>query len=443
MVALSTIRFRVANSGDIMRNLSAFIRFCVCLLCVNTAFGKTYMVPLEANLQEVIDQSSAGDTLILPATTFIGNFIIDKSLVLDGKNQTVIDGSGRGNAIEVTASHVELKGLTIRNWGYDLTATDSGIKVKHTEHITVVDNRLQGDGFGIYLESVQTATVLRNQVQGNSEMRAADRGNGIHLTNVVDAAVVDNVVSQTRDGLYVINSQQNVLRNNRMSDLRFGIHYMYSYNNEISENASLNVKVGYALMSSNNLKVVNNRAENCEDYGLLLNFVNNSLFSGNTISNIRSSMQPAVSGDEGKALFVYNSTNNEIHANRFANSDMGIHLTAGSEQNKVYNNQFVDNEIQVKYVSSRLQEWSEQGVGNYWSNYVGWDLNNDGVGDSAFEPNDDIDKLFWKYPESKVLMDSPAVLLLRWVQRSFPVLKSPGVKDSFPLIRPQELPVDG
>ena len=62
-------------------------------------------------------------------------------------------------------------------------------------------------------------------------------------------------------------------------------------------------------------------------------------------------------------------------------------------------------------------------------------MNNDLIGDVIFEPNDGIDKLVWQYPEMKILMDSPAVLILRWVQRQFPVLKPPGVKDSYPLMQ--------
>jgi nitrous oxidase accessory protein len=117
-------------------------------------------------------------------------------------------------------------------------------------------------------------------------------------------------------------------------------------------------------------------------------------------------------------------------------AEIGIHLTAGSENIVVYGNSFTDNPTQVKYVSNQKQEWSLDGVGNYWSNYLGWDMNNDNKGDVAFEPNDGIDKLLWQYPEMKILMDSPAVLILRWVQRQFPVLKPPGVKDSFPLMSP-------
>jgi nitrous oxidase accessory protein len=89
----------------------------------------------------------------------------------------------------------------------------------------------------------------------------------------------------------------------------------------------------------------------------------------------------------------------------------------------------------VKYVSNKKQEWSFEGKGNYWSNYLGWDMNGDNIGDVMFEPNDGIDQLIWQYPEMKMIMDSPVVLILRWIQKEFPVLKPPGVKDSFPLMQ--------
>ena len=61
-------------------------------------------------------------------------------------------------------------------------------------------------------------------------------------------------------------------------------------------------------------------------------------------------------------------------------------------------------------------------------------MNDDGVGDLPYEPNDGIDRVLWKYPLAKILMHSPAVETLHWVQRQFPVLRPTGVKDSHPLI---------
>ena len=102
---------------------------------------------------------------------------------------------------------------------------------------------------------------------------------------------------------------------------------------------------------------------------------------------------------------------------------------------RIYGNAFIGNRVQVKYVATRHQEWSQRGRGNYWSDYIGWDLDSDGVGDHPYEPNDAVDKLLWKYPIARVLMNSPAVETLRWVQQQFPVLRPQGVRDSYPLMQ--------
>jgi nitrous oxidase accessory protein len=187
--------------------------------------------------------------------------------------------------------------------------------------------------------------------------------------------------------------------------------------------------------------VVNNQSENDQNYGILMNFITNSRIAGNRISGVQTGRNPldsrsskTIAGAEGKAIFMYNSVFNEIVDNRFTASDLGIHLTAGSEDNVISGNAFIGNKEQVKYVSNRKQDWSKNGRGNFWSDYLGWDMDNDGIGDTFYEPNDGVDKLLWKYPAAKVLINSPAIETLRWVQRQFPVFKSPGVYDSAPLM---------
>jgi nitrous oxidase accessory protein len=110
-------------------------------------------------------------------------------------------------------------------------------------------------------------------------------------------------------------------------------------------------------------------------------------------------------------------------------------VTAGSENNRLWANRFEDNRLQVKYVQSLAQEWSERGRGNFWSDYLGWDLDADGTGDIPFRPNDGVDVLLWKYPSARNLMTSPSVLLMRYVQRAFPVFTPPAVQDSHPLMK--------
>ncbi|HFQ5013654.1 TPA: nitrous oxide reductase family maturation protein NosD, partial [Vibrio vulnificus] len=297
-------------------------------------------------------------------------------------------------------------------------------------------NHLQGDGFGIWLKGGQNIEVINNTIIGNPQLRSADRGNGIQLSQVKNVRVEGNNVSNTRDGLYIIASQNNELLNNTMHNLRYGIHYMYSHSNRVEGNLAYQTRAGYALMSSRQLTVTNNISRDSEDYGILMNFITYSTISHNQIKHVWTRPEHKVNGRDGKGLFIYNSGYNTISYNTIETTEIGIHLTAGSENVQVYGNSFINNPVQIKYVVNREQEWSKDGTGNYWSNYLGWDLNHDQRGDTPFEPNDGIDKLIWKYPEAKILLDSPALLMLRWIQKQFPVLKPAGVKDSFPLLAP-------
>ncbi|MEH6453291.1 MAG: nitrous oxide reductase family maturation protein NosD [Psychromonas sp.] len=395
------------------------------------------------DLQQKIDTALAGDTLLVAAGEYQGNFVIRESITLLGEQNVTINAAGNGHAVELLNSNITIENFNIINWGDDLTEQNSGIYSEQKSHNLIIkNNNLSGDGFGIWVQKSDQVLIENNIIVGNDSLRSADRGNGIQLSVVTNAQVVGNSVSKTRDGLYVISSTQSELRDNTVFDLRYGVHYMYSHDNEVVNNLAYNTRAGYALMSSKQLTVTGNESRDSEDYGFLLNFITSSTISHNRIKNVWTKPENKVLGREGKGLFVYNSAYNTISYNVIDTAEIGIHLTAGSENGKVFGNSFINNPVQVKYVSNKQQEWSDNGQGNYWSNYLGWDLDSSGTGDSPFEPNDGIDKLIWKYPEAKVLLDSPAILLLRWIQNQFPILKPAGVKDSFPLMSPVAVEVN-
>lgn len=405
-------------------------------------YAKEVAITAEDNLQEVLDTSQNGDIVTLKAGQYFGNFVITKQVTLRGEKGSIIDAQGNGHALVLKNNHITLDNLTIVNWGKDLTEQNSGIysneKIANKKVVGLVlsNNTLSGDGFGIWLNHVTEAKIFNNNVEGNTKLRSADRGNGIQVANVTHSHVYNNETYKTRDGIYVISSQNNLIENNTMHDLRYGIHYMYSYDNTVKGNTAYSTRAGYALMSSRRLTITDNKTTDSEDYGFLLNFITKSTFTNNHIKQVWTKPENKVLGRDGKGLFVYNSGYNTLENNIVDTAEIGIHLTAGSEKIKIYGNSFINNPTQVKYVSNKKQEWSKDGRGNYWGNYLGWDMNNDGIGDAIFEPNDGIDKLVWQYPEMKMIMDSPAILILRWVQKQFPVLKPPGVKDSYPLMTP-------
>ncbi len=402
--------------------------------------AQTVLVKPQQNLQQILDHANNGDVISLSSGEYLGNFVINKAITLTTapQNNAIINAQGKGNALLLKSSNISIENLTIINWGDDLTAQNAGIYSNKNDNIVIKNNELSGDGFGIWLQKANQVKILKNKIKGSLTLRSADKGNGIQLSSVKNAYVFQNETSHVRDGLYIIASQNNIIEGNILHDLRYGIHYMYSYDNSVINNHAYNTRAGYALMSSRRLTIEGNLTTDSEDYGFLLNYITQSSFKNNIVRNVWTKPEHKVLGREGKGLFVYNSGYNTITENIIDTTEIGIHLTAGSEKTKVYGNSFINNPIQVKYVVNREEEWSLNGKGNYWSNYLGWDMNNDNIGDVAFEPNDGIDKLTWQYPEMKMIMDSPAIIILRWVQRQFPVLKPPGVKDSFPLMSPPQ-----
>lgn len=415
--------------------------------CCSLVQAASFQVTPSDNLQALFDRTAHGDEVLLSPGRYEGNFTLPVTLTLRGQQGAIIDAGGKGHGLQITAPGSVIQNLAVENWGDDLTELNAGIFIHKSATGSLVENsQLKGGGFGIWVDGTADITLLSNKVEGDLKLRSADRGNGIHLFNVSGLRAENNEVWHTRDGIYIDTSNGNELIGNYLHDLRYGVHYMYSYHNRVEGNLTRNTRTGYALMQSKYLTVVGNRSENDANYGILMNYITNSTLRGNQVRGVQNAnhphmrRSPSQSGLEGKALFIYNSLFNEIHDNLFADSDMGIHLTAGSENNSLSGNAFIGNRVQVKYVATRTQDWSKDGKGNYWSDYLGWDMDGNGLGDIAYEPNDSMDQLLWKFPAARLLLNSPAIETLRWVQRQFPVFKAAGVEDSRPLMTAPAFP---
>lgn len=389
------------------------------------------------DLQHAVATAVPGAVLRIAPGVHHVNLLLDRPVTLDGQAGAILDGGGLRDVVRIRASGVTVRNLTIRHSGRDLTTMNSGIYVeKGVGDVVIQNNRIQDTLFGVYLDGAHDVKVLGNVITGIAELRVPDRGDGIHLWNDANCLVEGNDVSGTRDGIYDYVSHDDLISDNRIHDVRYGVHQMYTTRETLQGNTSSDNVAGLALMSSDHMRVVGNHVFKDSSYGILFNYVTYSDISGNDIRDITGGGDDAaIDGTEGKALFVYNSEFNSIHANLLADSPIGIHITAGSQDNRVYGNAFVDNRTQVKYVQNVADEWSFDGRGNYWSNYLGWDLDGDGIGDVPYRPNDGVDVLLWKYPSARVLMSSPAILLMRYVQRAFPVFTPPSVQDSHPLMR--------
>ena len=402
------------------------IKLLTLLLAVmlGSAHATTLRIKPGTSLQAAIDAAKAGDVLEVERGFYEGNFRIDKPLTLRGIDRPTLSGGNHADTIRVTAPDVMIEGLIVRDSGGSLQNQNAGIYLYPGAHRAVVRHcDLTYNLFGLWIEKVKDVRIEGNTITGKRDFNSAQRGNGIQLYNTQGAQIIDNNISFVRDALYVDVSHHATFRGNKLHHSRYGTHYMTSYYNVWEDNETYYNRGGLALMEVREQTVRGNRAWGNSDHGIMLRSVQDSVVENNVVS-----------GNE-RGFFIYDVEYVRLTGNLVVNNQVGAHLSAGVKRNVVEGNDFIGNQTQVRYVGTRDEIWGAES-GNYWSNYLGWDRDGNGLGDVPYEANDMVDRLTWRYPSIKLLMASPAVQALRLVAHQFPVLRVPSVVDPKPHMQP-------
>ncbi|AZP12541.1 nitrous oxide reductase family maturation protein NosD [Undibacterium parvum] len=406
--------------------MRTIIRGFPLLLFLAMAFvqAATVQVPAGSSLQQAIAGAHAGDVLEIARGHYQGNFLIDKKLTLRGINRPTLSAAQKGDTIRVTAADVVIEGLIVRDSGDSLKDQNAGIYLYPGAHRAVVRHcDLTYNLFGLWIEKSNDVLIEGNLITGKREYNSSQRGNGVQLYNTNGARIIGNNISFVRDALYVDVSHHAIFKSNKLHHSRYGSHYMNSYYNLWEDNDSYYNRGGLALMEVRNQTVRNNRTWGNSDHGIMLRTMQDSVVENNVIAG------------NNRGLFIYDVEYVTIKNNLIVDNHVGVHLSAGSTRNEVEGNDFISNREQIRYVGAKDEKWGVKS-GNHWSNYLGWDRNGDGIGDVAYEANDMVDRLSWRYPSTKLLLASPAVQALRLVSQQFPVLRVPSVVDPKPRMQP-------
>jgi len=258
-----------------------------------------------------------------------------------------INGQGSGNCISIDTSTVY---YTIRNctlFSAGAATNNAGISISNAPNGLIIGNNLSNNlENGIWVYNSQNITILNNTFSYNTIT-------GIYVRNSNNIRITGNIVSYTTtsDGMYFTNSNNvnitnNIIHNNFQAgiELSGGIGYCHTYkiyDNELKNNAD-----GIYLTKGDNNEIFNNIINNTT-IGIAFSNSDYNNISGNFISNC---------------------------------SDKGLYPFTTSLNNLFYNNYLSDNNINAEDRGIG-NDWNTTIIGNYWDDYGGSDLDDDGIGD--------------------------------------------------------------
>lgn len=410
-----------------------------------TAMSRTRVVGRDApTIAATLALARPGDVVELPRGRWPGALRLDKAITLRGVGPgAVIDGGGRGVPLTIAAAGARVENLTIRGSGKDLSKNEACVLLERSATGAVLSrSRIEDCAFGVWVDRTAGARIIGNTVIGSQIGHRSLRGNGIHLFDASKLTIANNRVSGGRDGIYVSATEDSVIANNVVEKTRYCVHYMFSYRNTLSENICRNNASGFALMESHRIKVLRNVATDNEQHGLLFRDAENCTIVDNRLER------------NGEGMFFFSSVENEVARNLIKDNRIGARVWAGSLRNTVRNNSFVGNQLQVFYIGQNDLVWGvveeahakkratalslERGAarGNYWSDYLGWDQDGDGVGDRPYRVSGFAASLVARFPAASLLLRSPALELLALLELRMPLLRRAAVVDRAPLMAP-------
>ena len=350
------------------------------ILTVNASGGGDY-----TKIQDAINASNNGDTIIVAAGTYKENVDVNKSvnLVGAGVGITTLNASNSyDHVFNITTNNVNISGFTIVG-----SISGSGIFFNRASFINISNNNVSNNREGIYADKYSNNnSIINNDVSNNNNY-------GIFLSSSSNNTLKGNNASNNNNGIFLSSSNNNTLIGNMASKNYHAFSLSNSSNNTLTGNTASNnddrypgIDISY---SSNNNTLMGNNVSN-NGRGISLRYSSNNTMSGNNASN-----------NIDCGIYLFYSSNNTLTGNTASNNNYGIILESSSN-NKIYNNIF-NNTIKIYFLLSNIDTWDttrQSGTniigglylgGNFWGKPDGTgfsqicaDVDNDGICDSAY-----------------------------------------------------------
>ena len=377
-----------------------------------------------SSLKTAISLANDYDTIKLKKGTYKEyNILVDKPLTIIGENYPVIDGELKGEIIKITADNVTIDGLFIINVGTSYTSDYAAIRVQKCKNFVIQNVVLEKLFFGIYLERARDGKVYHNKIIGDA-IQEYNSGNGIQLWYSKNILIEHNYVERVRDGIYLEFSDNCTIKNNvSTNNIRYGLHFMFSNDDIYQDNTFESNGAGVAVMFSKKIKMYNNIfKENwgTASYGMLLKEINDAEIIGNTFEENTIGINI-----EGSNRIVYKNNN-------FINNGWAIKVRGACYTNSFLSNNFLYNSFDISYNSNINDNVFDK---NYWSNYTGYDLDKNGIGDVPYRPVKLFSYIVNRTPETIILLRSLFIDIIDFSEKVSPVFTPDNLLDNNPKMK--------
>ena len=277
---------------------------------------------------------------------------------------------------------------------------------------TISNNQILNASFGIstwYMEDSE----LSNNVFNHSKVV------GVLLQHSPNNIISGDQIHNTQgDGISIYNSTGNIIQGvNSKNSLYAGIAaseselviknsnsflnsvgiWLHQSTCELSGNQIHgNENIGVEFIDTHDSKIFENYIASNGDYGLILDESNSNNVSYNGIF------------DHEESVHLWRSNENLVQGNNVTDNVHGIVLLDNSNGNTIcYNNLSNDNNVYVEDSTDNI--WSLYGIGNYWSDYSGSDIDGDRIGETLL-PHNDVDwypVVYWHVIHREDVLISP------------------------------------
>lgn len=375
-------------------------------------------------LKEIIENAENGDEIIIkPGTYKVDNIIITKSIKIIGENFPIIEGNKKEEIFTVKSNNVHIKGLNILNAGVSFLRENAAIRLEEVSGCLVEDNILDNNFFGIYIAKSFNCVIRGNKIRARNTSET-NSGNGIHLWYSKAITISNNEIIGHRDGIYFEFVMHSLVENNYSAkNIRYGLHFMFSDSCGYINNVFGNNGAGVAVMYTKNVTMKKNKFINnwgAASFGVLLKDLANCLITENLFKY------------NTNGLYLEGCNKITVSKNDFVRNGWGIKLMANSMNNYFFDNNFITNTLDVMTNSRNNYNYFSR---NFWSEYNGYDIDNDGFGDVPYRPVKMFSVLVEKQQASLILIHSLFIELLNFAESIIPSITPIDLIDTKPRMK--------